>query len=462
LLSVSIDGNQDNDFNDAGEQAITDFQVSSVSGSPPASFKFGFAAGTGANTNIHEIRNLSIVPITDAPETADAGLNLAANSTANVIGLSATDADGIASFTINTLPDPTQGSLFLGNPASGGTPIAAGQSLTSAQIAQVFFRSTPGFNRLTTFTYSATDTLGAEDATPGVVSVAPIGTPLPIPTPVPIPPDDEDRRRGCRPGEGIEGNRRRNRLVGANNTLDRIFGRRGNDKLRGEGCSDVLNGGLGSDVVSGNAGSDRIKGRRGRDKLRGNDGNDVLLGQQSNDIVRGGKGSDRINAGAGDDRMNGGFDNDNIRARNGRDLARGGAGRDTIRGQQDNDKLLGGRGNDTLIGGQGADLIIGGRGTDTLFGKAGADQYVFRTVRDRGDLIRDFETFRDVIVVSQITSRSGYGSAQPFADYIRLVESGGNTIVRLDTNGDASGGFKPLVTLVGIDPGSLSAANFVV
>jgi Domain of unknown function (DUF4347)/RTX calcium-binding nonapeptide repeat (4 copies) len=462
LLSVSIDGNQDNDFNDAGERAIQGFQVSPASGTPPASFKFGFAAGTGANTNIHEIQNLSVVAITDAPETANAGLNLTANSTAKVTGLSATDADGISLFTINSLPDAAQGSLFLGDPARGGTAITVGQTLTPAQITQVFFRSTPGFNRLTTFTYSATDTLGAEDATPGVVSVAPIGTPLPTPVPAPIPPDEEDRRRGCRPGEELAGNRKGNRIAGANNVQDRIFGRRGNDKLRGEGCADLVNGGLGNDNLSGGSGSDKVKGRRGKDRLKGNDGNDTLMGQQSNDIVRGGKGDDKINAGVGDDRVNGGLNNDSIRARRGKDLARGGGGKDVIRGQEDNDKLLGGQGGDTLIGGQGADVLIGGRGADVLFGKAGADQFVFRSVRDRGDLIRDFEVSRDVMVVSQITSRGNYGSAQPFADYIKLVQSGANTIVRVDGNGDAAGGFKSLATLVGVNASSLGATNFVV
>lgn len=469
LLSVQVDGNQDNDFNDAGEQPITNFDVSAASGATPETLKFGFAASTGSATNFHEIRSLEITPITDAPETADASVVVIPGSATQVSGLSATDSNGIASYTILTLPDSSQGTLFLGNPATGGTPIAAGQSLTPAQITQVFFQASSTLSSLSQFTYTGVDTLGAEDATPGIVSVAPSGVPLPTPTPTPTPaptpidppPDTDDRRRGCRPGEQLEGNRRNNRLAPARVTgQDRIFGRQGNDRIRGLDCSDVLNGGLGRDSIFGGSGSDRVMGRRGPDRIRGNDGDDILMGQLSNDVVRGGKGNDRINAGLGSDRVNGGNDNDFIRARRGQDNVRGGNGRDRIRGQLGNDRLLGGNGNDTLIGGQGADVIIGGRGQDLLAGKAGADQFIFRSARDRGDTIRDFEVSRDVVVVRPIVNRPIYGNSDRFAAYVQLVRSGSDTIVRVDTNGDAAGGFKSLVTLAGIAPGSLSASNF--
>jgi Domain of unknown function (DUF4347)/RTX calcium-binding nonapeptide repeat (4 copies) len=462
LLSVQIDSNQDNDFNDPGEQPITNFNVAAASGETPATLKFGFAASTGSSTNFHEIRSLEITPISDAPETADASARVIPGSSVQIAGLSATDANGIASYKILTLPNSSQGTLFLGNPTAGGTPIVAGQSLTPAQITQVFFQATSTLSSLSQFTYTGVDTLGAEDATPGIVSVAPNGVPLPTPTPpsIDLPPDTDDRRRGCRPGEEILGNRRNNRLTATPLRQDTIFGRRGNDKIKGLDCADILNGGLGRDNVSGGSSSDLLKGRRGNDRLKGNDGDDILLGQQSHDVVRGGKGNDRINAGLGNDRVNGGRNSDNIRARRGRDIVRGGGNRDTIRGQQSDDTLLGGTGNDTLIGGQGADSLIGGSGQDTLFGKAGADQFIYRSIRDRGDTISDFEVSRDVIVIRPIVNKPSYGSPDRFADYVRLVRSGADTIVRVDANGDAAGGFRSLVTLTGIAPASLSASNF--
>jgi Domain of unknown function (DUF4347)/RTX calcium-binding nonapeptide repeat (4 copies) len=464
LLSVQIDSNQDNDFDDAGERPITNFNVASSSGDTPATLKFGFAASTGSSTNFHEIRSLSIVPISDAPETADVSARVIPGSAAQIPGLSATDPNGIASYKILTLPNSSQGTLFLGNPATGGTPIVAGQSLTPTQVSQVFFQAASNLNSLSQFTYTGVDTLGSEDATPGVVSVAPNGVPLPTPTTPSTspPPDADDRLQGCLPGRRIEGNRRNNRLVSDPLREDTIFGRRGNDTILGLSCADILNGGLGNDTISGGSGSDRVKGRRGRDRIRGNDGNDILTGQQSNDVVRGGKGDDQINGGLGNDRLNGGLNNDNIRARRGRDIARGGGGRDTIRGQQSDDKLLGGNGNDTLIGGQGDDLIIGGRGQDRLFGKAGADQFIYRSVNDRGDRIRDFGVSRDVMVIRPIVSRAGYSSSNRFADYVRLRQSGADTVVRVDTNGNSAGGFKTLATLSGIASSTLTAANFEV
>jgi hypothetical protein len=362
LLSVQVDGNQDNDFNDPGERPITNFSVSSVSGVTPATLKFGFAAGTGSLTNFHEIRNLSITDDITNP----------------------------------TLP-----------------PII----------------------------------------TPPIVT--------PPTTIISSPPIPGDRDQDCIPGELIEGTNKNNRLRGVPSHEDPIFGRRGNDNIKGFSCPDNLNGGLGSDRIFGGSGSDLIRGRRGRDRLIGNDGRDRILGQQSNDVIRGGKSNDIIDAGVGKDRTNGGQGNDIIRSRRGRDIARGASGDDIILGQASVDKLLGGNGDDTLIGGQGDDLMTGGRGKDLLIGKAGADQFIYRNFNERNDRIRNFEARRDLIVMGQSIAGENYGSSQPFADYVRLVRLGSNTIVRVDTNGDDIGGFQALTRIENIAPSSLSAANFV-
>ncbi len=61
-LNVQIDLNADGDFLDAGETpaALQNYDVVANNGALPANFKFGFAGSTGASTNIHEIRGLSI------------------------------------------------------------------------------------------------------------------------------------------------------------------------------------------------------------------------------------------------------------------------------------------------------------------------------------------------------------------------------------------------------------------
>lgn len=354
ILSVQIDSNQDNDFNDPGERPITNFNVSSVSGRTPSTLKFGFAASTGSLTNFHEIRNLTI-----------------------------------------------------------------------------------------------TDDLIIPPVVPPVVP------------PISPPPNPDERDEDCIPGEMIEGNNRNNKLKGVPSREDPIFGRRGNDNIKGFSCPDNLNGGLGSDRIFGGSGGDLIRGRRGRDRLIGNDGRDRILGQQSDDIVRGGKGNDIIDAGLGKDRINGGQGNDIIRGRRGRDVIRGSNGNDIIQGQKSVDNLLGGNGDDTITGGQGDDLITGGRGKDLLNGRGGADQFIYRNFNERNDRIRGFEVRRDLIVIGQIFSGDNYPSSRPFADYVRLFRSGSNTIVRVDTNGIAAGGFQALTRLDNIAPSSLSASNFV-
>jgi FG-GAP-like repeat len=69
LLDVSMDLNGDRDFDDDGEQLISNFDVAAVNGAAPATFKFGFSSSTGSLSNIHEVRNLAITP----SKTSDAG-----------------------------------------------------------------------------------------------------------------------------------------------------------------------------------------------------------------------------------------------------------------------------------------------------------------------------------------------------------------------------------------------------
>ncbi|NJL21069.1 MAG: hypothetical protein HC895_10015 [Leptolyngbyaceae cyanobacterium SM1_3_5] len=66
LLSVRVDFNGDNDFNDPKELAIDSFNVVSVNGALPSQFKFGFAASTGGNTNFHEIGGFQVRTATGA------------------------------------------------------------------------------------------------------------------------------------------------------------------------------------------------------------------------------------------------------------------------------------------------------------------------------------------------------------------------------------------------------------
>jgi hypothetical protein len=66
VVDVSIDLNNDGDFDDTNEQFDN---VATGTGTRPTNYKFGFAASTGGSTNIHEVRNLAIAP----SKSSDAG-----------------------------------------------------------------------------------------------------------------------------------------------------------------------------------------------------------------------------------------------------------------------------------------------------------------------------------------------------------------------------------------------------
>jgi Ca2+-binding RTX toxin-like protein len=161
-------------------QSLTPAQISQV-------FFQSTNALTGANFNYSAIDNrgaagagtASLSPTQNQPPvTNNTNATVAPGSTVAIAGLGGTDPDGtIASYTINTLPPVAQGVLFLGDPAAGGVAVTAGQSLTPAQISQLFFQSTGTFNG-TNFTYSATDNRGA--TTPATASVSPTANQPPI------------------------------------------------------------------------------------------------------------------------------------------------------------------------------------------------------------------------------------------------------------------------------------------
>ncbi|TAF49538.1 MAG: hypothetical protein EAZ61_14275 [Oscillatoriales cyanobacterium] len=79
------------------------------------------------------------------------------------------DPDGsIASYEILTLPDPNDGTLYLGNPDNGGTLIEAGDKLPANRITDLVFVSSTSFNG-TSFTYRAIDNNNNADPTPATV-----------------------------------------------------------------------------------------------------------------------------------------------------------------------------------------------------------------------------------------------------------------------------------------------------
>lgn len=82
------------------------------------------------------------------------------------------------------------------------------------------------------------------------------------------------------------------------------------------------------------------------------------------------------------------------------DFFNGRQGNDTCFGMAGTDRLVGGLGADLLSGGDGTDALLGGSGIDTLSGGQGADGFQFNKVDGAGDLIMDFQSGSDRILIS--------------------------------------------------------------
>ncbi|HVI30752.1 family 16 glycosylhydrolase [Phenylobacterium sp.] len=117
---------------------------------------------------------------------------------------------------------------------------------------------------------------------------------------------------------------------------------------------------------------------------------------------------------------------------------------------------------DTLTGGAGRDTINGGQGPDQMAGGAGADTFAFQAMPWNAGRITDFQVGVDKLDLSDLYA-GGYAGADPVADgYVRFESDGaGGAKVMLDV--DAAGSANPwayhVVTLAGVSPTGLTAAQ---
>jgi uncharacterized repeat protein (TIGR01451 family) len=367
------------------------------------------------------------------PVATNANLSITPNGSKLVTGLGGTDPDGtIASFTINTLPPAAQGLLFLGDPANGGIAVTPGQTLTPAQIQQLFFQATGSFSGAN-FTYSATDNLGLNSSATATVALGALPLPLPTLTPEPEiecdceplvgkpginfplptqPPEVSFKRPISQLGngqttKGTDGNdvildfKGNQKIIGfkGNDLLiglggaDEIHGDEGNDTIYADTGTDIVFGGRENDLIFAGKDNDWVAGELGSDTILGDRGADTILGDtgmnnsqnpnNARDLIYGGDGADVINSNEGDD---------TIHAGKGNDIALGGRNNDIIWGEIGNDTLIGGTGNDSLFGGNpdkkvidagGRDLLYGGDGNDLLNGQEGDDTLIAGKDHDR-------------------------------------------------------------------------------
>lgn len=332
-----------------------------------------------------------------------------------------------------------------------------------------------------------------------------------------------DLIRGQRGNDTLYGGNGNDTLDGGSGN-DKLYGDAGDDTLIGGIGDDLMYGGANKDTLLGGSGKDKLYGDGGNDILDGGANDDYLNGGANNDILYGGFGNDTLWGGSGDDQMFGGSGRDTLYGGSGADLIDGGnesdhliyqdstagvhitfggaaswagsggwAEGDTIRNVNDytgsehddvivwagnnggdqntifglggNDTLSTGDGIDRIDGGAGNDTIEGGKGDDVLTGGTGNDTFVFNaadwgvnTLADMSyDAITDFNVAQDVIRLV------GFGPAPVnFAAWLAdhsFADSNWD-VVLVDDNYDVPGAYSSSITLVGVDPGLLTAANF--
>lgn len=270
-----------------------------------------------------------------------------------------------------------------------------------------------------------------------------------------------------------------------------ISGTNSSDSLNGTTGSDTISSGNGNDYVYADAGDDYVDGGNGDDILEGGDGDDILLGANGNDTLfgglgkdtlSGGNGVDKVYGGAGDDVIGSGISSSTTNSENGADILYGdgydsyadfkagiktsavgndtiygGNGVDTIYGDNGDNAVIGGNdiifgqnGDDRIFGEGGDDVITGGLGADILSGGAGKDTFAYNAASESNttawDVITDFKGVRDAGPASnndKIDLRPflgaadlNWGNTTPTANGIWYQQSGGNTFVYADVDGD--------------------------
>jgi Ca2+-binding RTX toxin-like protein len=204
---------------------------------------------------------------------------------------------------------------------------------------------------------------------------------------------------------------------------DALFGQEGQDTLNGDDGDDSLDGGAGNDILNGGAGVDWLFGGNDNDTLNGGADTDALFGEQGLDALYGGDGGDSLDGGSEDDSLFGEAGDDWLFGGTDNDLLDGGTGSDVLFGDGGNDRLQGGLNGDSLDGGDGDDLLDGGAGIDVLYGGAGADTFFVLSAGEGGDVIRDFVSGEDRLLLDP----TGFGLDGSFSGQIaETMFSSGN------------------------------------
>lgn len=172
-----------------------------------------------------------------------------------------------------------------------------------------------------------------------------------------------------------------------------------------------------------------------------------LFGTSSKDKIVDSVGANWIDGRAGNDKLIG---------KGGADKLFGGKGNDILRGDGGSDILKGQGGRDTLIGGAGKDILTGGAKADTFVFKSMSDS----TADSNADVVKDFKSGVDHIDISAVSSGLVFIGTSSFSNSSEVratLNTAGNTVVRIDVDGDGAADMK--IILEGV--AGVTAGDFI-
>lgn len=306
------------------------------------------------------------------------------------------------------------------------------------------------------------------------------------------------RQKGTRGNDTLMGGGGSDTLLGLPGD-DILSGKGGDDVLRGGQGDDRLNGGLGSDTLYGGAGGDDVFDSSGvSDKLYGGDGDDLIVAQRD------------ANAATGTISISGDAGNDSIYVlgnnQNQIELTvLGGDGDDYVETFYGLLTLDAGDGNDeasikyspggTIDMGAGADTLTlnntdfsgttdvrMGDGADHVTLYAVANTMTYAVSLGAGHDVLSLAAYGDTAAVPQLTvsdfetgangdvfdlsnyvgvALANYNGGDPFADHLRLIQSGDATVLQIDTDGKRhASDWQTLSTFSNTDGTAFTAENF--
>lgn len=234
------------------------------------------------------------------------------------------------------------------------------------------------------------------------------------------------------------------RTIVGTDAADKLIGTEVDDTISGGAGDDTISGLGGADVIDGGSGNDTITGGTGRDTLSGGDGDDVISASVDGGIVRGDAGNDSLLAKAGTITLDGGSGDDYLSV--------------VDNSAPHNIRLLGGDGNDTFF------VDSWSNAANPIAATGGAGRDVFMVMPDSPYTITDFQAGAggDQIRLNNL-AKATWGGADPLGkpDYLRLVQSGSDTLLQFDWDGARPyGSFLTYLTLKNVQASALTVDNF--